>query len=183
MKPLLCVLTILFAFAQDSPGEGFKVGGSLGHYFMADSVYEDTYGSGSLIYEGFLGYDLSRRLEIRAAVGYFKDKGEMTLTREEITFSMVPVVVGMRVKLAKWAKLDPYLGLGVDFYSFKERARLGDTSGSTTGFHLEGGSYVALGQRLFVDVNLRYVKADAQPYGEVIRLGGWRAGVGMGYSF
>jgi len=183
MKPVLCVLTILFVFVPYSSGEGFKTGGAIGPYFVVDSIYKDTYGSGSLIYEGFLSYELSRRLEIRAAVGYFKDKGEMTLTREEITFSMVPVVVGMRVKLAKWAKLDPYLGLGVDFYSFKERARLGDTSGSTTGFHLEGGSYVALGQRFYVDINLRYVKADAQPLDEVIRLGGWRAGVGMGYSF
>ena len=183
MKKLLCVLTVLFVFVLYSSGEGFRVGGSIGHYIVADSVYQDTYGSGSLIYEGFLSYDLSKHLEIRAAVGYFKDKGEMTLTREEITFSMVPLVLGVRVKLAKMGKLDPYLGVGVDFYSFKERARLGDTSDSTTGFHLEGGNYVALGQRFYIDINLRYVKADAQPLDEVIRLGGWRAGVGMGYSF
>jgi hypothetical protein len=183
MKPVLCVLTFLFVFVLCSSGEGFKVGGSIGHYFIADSIYKDTYGSGSLVFEGFLGYDLSRHLEIRAAVGYFKDTGETTLTREEIKFSMIPVVIGMRVKLVKAGKLTPYFGAGVDFYSFEERARLGNTSGSTTGFHLEGGTYVALGQRFHVDINLRYVKADAQPLDEEIRLGGWRAGVGMGYSF
>lgn len=183
MKPVLSVLTLLLVVTLYSSGEGFKVGGSIGQYFVADSVYRDTYGSGSLIYEGFLSYDLSKRLEIRAAVGYFKDKGKMTLTREEITFSMVPVVIGVRAKLARIGKLDPYLGVGVDFYSFKERARLGDTSDSTTGFHLEGGSYIVLGERFHIDINLRYVKADAQPLDEVIGLGGWRAGVGMGYSF
>jgi len=183
MKPVLCVLTFLFVFVLYSSGEGIKAGGSIGHYFIADSIYKDTYGSGSLIYEGSLSYDLSRHLEIRAAIGYFKDTGETTLTGEEIKFSMIPVVIGMRVKLVKRGKLDPYFGLGLDFYSFKERARLGNTSGSTTGFHLEGGTYVALGQRFHIDINLRYVKADAQPLDEEIRLGGWRAGVGMGYSF
>jgi len=183
MKQIFGLLTILFSVVLYSSGEGFKAGGSIGPYFVSDSVYQDTYGSGSLSYEGFLSYDLSKRIEIRAAAGYFKDKGETTLTREEITFSMVPLVIGMRVKLVRMGRFDPYLGVGVDFYTFKERARLGDTSDSTTGFHLEGGSYVALGQRFYVDINLRYVKADAQPLDEVVRLGGWRAGVGVGYSF
>jgi len=183
MKPVLCFLTLLFVTVLFSSGEGFRAGGSIGYYFVADPIYKDTYGSDSLIYEGFLGYDLSKHLEIRAAVGYFKDKGEMTLTREEIKFRMVPVVMGVRVKPVKLGKLSPYLGVGVDFCSFKETARLGDTSDSTTGFHLEGGSYVVLGQSFHGDINLRYVKADAQPLDEVIRLGGWRAGVGVGYSF
>ena len=159
------------------------MGGSIGYYSVADSIYKDTYGSGNLIYDGSLSYDLLRHFEIRGEVGYFKDKGQLTLTREEIKFSMIPVVLGMRAKLVKIKELSPYLGAGVDFYSFKERARLGDTSGSTTGFHIEAGSYIALGRRFYMDLNLRYVKADAKPFDETIRLGGWRAGVGVGYSF
>jgi hypothetical protein len=54
--------------------------------------------------------------------------------------------------------------------------------GSTTGFHIEGGSYIAVGRRFHIDLNLRYVKADAKPFDETIKLGGWRAGVGVGYS-
>jgi opacity protein-like surface antigen len=183
MRQVSNVLAFLLVLTLYSSGEGFKVGGSIGHYFVVDPIYKDTYGSGNLIYNGFLGYDLSKRFEIRAEVGYFKDKGETTLTREEIKFSMIPVLIGVRVKFVKIGKLNPYLGVGVDFCSFKERARLGDTSGSTTGFHLEGGSYVAMGQRFHVDLNLRYIKADARPLDERINLGGWRAGVGVGYSF
>src|SRR4030042_6549138 len=183
MKHVLSVLAYLLIFTLYSSAGGLRVGGSIGYYSVADSIYKDTYGSGDFIYWGSLSYDLLRSFEIRGEVGYFKDKGQMTLTREEIKFSMIPVVIGMRVKLVKIKKLSPYLGAGVGFYSFKERARLGDTSDSTTGFHIEGGSYIALGQRFHIDLNLRYVKADAQPFDETIKLGGWRAGVGVEYSF
>jgi len=183
MKQVLNVLAYLLIFALNSSAGGFRVGASVGYYSVADSIYKDTYGSGNLIYDGSLSYDLLRHFEIRGEVGYFKDKGKMTLTREEINFSMIPVVIGMRAKLVKIKKLSPYLGAGVDFYSYKERSRLGDTSESTVGFHIEGGSYIALGQRFHMDFNLRYVKADAQPFDETIKLGGWRAGIGVGYSF
>jgi opacity protein-like surface antigen len=183
MKQILSIFAYLFVFSLYTSAGGFKVGGSVGYYSVADSIYKDTYGSGNLIYGGSLSYDLWRNFEIRGEVGYFRDKGKMTLTKEEIKLSLIPVVIGIRAKLVKTKKLSPYLGAGVDFYSFKEKARLGDTSGSTIGFHIEGGNYIALGRRFQVDLNLRYVKADAKPFDETIRLGGWRAGVGIGYSF
>lgn len=155
----------------------------MGYYSVADSIYKNTYGPGHLMYGVFLSYDLMRNFELRGEVGYFKDKGEMTLTQEEIIFSIIPVVLGMRVKLFEIKYLAPYLGAGVNFYSFKERARIGDTSDSTIGFHVEGGSYIALGQKFHIDINLRYVKADAKPYDETLKLGGFKVGVGVGYSF
>lgn len=183
MKNVLRILAYLLFFTLYSSAGALRVGGSIGYYSVADSIYRDTYGSGNLIYDGSLSYDLLSNFEIRGEVSYFKDRGEMTLTQEEIRFSMIPVVIGVRAKLVQIKKISPYLGAGVDFYSFKERARLGNTSDSTTGFHIEAGSYIALGRRFYMDFNLRYVKADAQPFDETIRLGGWRAGVGVGYSF
>ncbi len=183
MKHVLSILACLLVLTLHCSAGTVRVGGSIGYYSLADSIYKDTYGSGNLIYDASLSYDLLRNLEIRGEVGYFRDKGETTLTREEIKFSMIPVVIGLRAKLVTIRKFSPYLGAGIDFYFFEETARLGDTSDSTTGFHLEAGSYIALGRRFHLDLNLRYIKADAQPLDETIKLGGWRAGVGVGYSF
>jgi len=183
MKRILTILALTLVLTLSSPAEGFRAGGSVGYYSVADSIYKDTYGSGNLIYGVFLSYDFLRIFEIRGGVSYFRDKGEMTLTKEKIEFSMIPVVIGMRIKLIDTKKLSPYLGAGVDFYSFKEKARIGDTSCSTTGFHVEGGSYIALGQRFRFDLNFRYAKASTRPFDETINLGGWSAGVGVGYSF
>jgi opacity protein-like surface antigen len=183
MKRVLTAALFLFVVALPCSARGLRVGGSIGYYSVADSVYKDTYGSGNLMYGVFLGHDLLRILEIRGEVSYFWDKGETTLTKEKIELSMIPVVIGVRIKPIEAKKLSPYVGAGVDFYSFKEKARLGNTSGSTTGFHIEGGSYIGLGQRFCLDLNLRYARAEAQPFDEKIGLGGWRAGLGLGYSF
>jgi hypothetical protein len=183
MKRIVCVLAFVLVFTLHPSAGELRLGASMGYYSITDSIYKSTYGSGEFICGGSLSYDLLRLFEIRGEVAYFKDKGEMTLTQEEIEFSMIPVVLGIRAKLIKMERLSPYLGAGVDLCSYKEKARLGNTSESTVGFHIEGGSYIALGHRFRVDLNLRYVKADAQPFDETIRLGGWRAGVGVDYSF
>lgn len=135
------------------------------------------------MYGGFISYEPVTIFELRGEIGYFRDTGKMTLTKEKIEFSIIPLVVGARVKLIKIKNLNPYIGAGIDFYSYKEKARMGDTSDSTTGFHIEAGGYIALWWRLHFDVNLRYVRADAKPYDEKIKLGGLRAGIGLGFSF
>lgn len=183
MKKFIIIITSIFCFNIFASSEGIRVGGSIGYYSVADSIYRDTYGSGNFMYGVFLSYDLMRNFELRGEVNYLKDEGEMTLTKEEIKFSIIPVVLGARIKLIEIKNLSPYLGAGVDFYSFRERARIGDTSDSTLGYHIEGGSYIFLGQRFYIDLNLRYIKADAKPYDETLKLGGFKVGIGGGYSF
>ena len=183
MKKSVLFAAFLFFFNIFAISEGFRGGGSLGYYAVHDSIYRDTYGSGNLMYGVFLSFDLIRNFELRGEVGYLKDKGEMTLTKEEIEFSIIPVVLGVRIKIIEIKSFSPYLGAGVDFCSYKERVRIGDTSNSTIGYHVEGGSYISLGRRFTFDFNMRYVKADAKPYDETFKLGGWKTGVGVGYSF
>lgn len=183
MKKLLIIFSALFFLNSFALSDGFKVGGSLGYYAVADSIYKETYGSGNLIYGGTVSFDVTRNIELRGEMGYFKDKGKTTLIKEEIKFSIIPTVIGMRYKFIEIKNLNPYLGIGVDFYSFKESAPIGNTSDSTTGFHIEMGSYITLGQRFYIDLFVRYVNADAKPYDEKIKLGGFRTGIGIGYSF
>lgn len=49
MKKLLIIFSALFFLNLFALSDGFKVGGSLGYYAVADSIYKDTYGSGNLI--------------------------------------------------------------------------------------------------------------------------------------
>jgi opacity protein-like surface antigen len=163
--------------------QGFRIGLSLGYQFVTDSIYKNTYGTGFLTFGGFLSYDLPKNFELRGEIDFSKDTGETTLTKEEITFSTVPVRIGIRIKLAEITRLSPYLGAGIGVVFFKEKARIGDTSDSTFGYHLEGGCYVALGQRFRMDLNLRYVNADAKPFEETLKLGGFKLGIGGSYSF
>lgn len=183
MKKFWIFAIFIFCVPLFASSEGFRVGALLGYYSVADSIYKNSYGSGNFMLGGFLSYDLSNNIELRGEISYFSDRGEMTLTKEEIKFSLIPVMIGIRTKLIQIKNLDPYLGAGIDFSFFKERARIGDTSDSTAGYYVEGGCYVELGQRFHIDLNLRYVKADAKPYDETLKLGGFKIGIGGGYSF
>ncbi len=183
MKKISIITLTLLYLAILASAEGFRLGGSGGYYVVADSVYKDVYGSGSFMVGGFISYDLIKIFELRGEIDYFGDKGEMSLTGEEIKFSIIPIVAGMRVKPIKISIFNPYLGVGVDFFFFKEKVSLGNTSDSTTGFHYDAGTYITLGRRFYIDLNVRYVNADARPHDETIKLGGWRTGIGVGYSF
>lgn len=187
MKKIMIVFFTLFLTASLSPyalTKGLGSGCYLNYYSVADSIYKDVYGSGNLMFGGYLSYEVIRKLELRVEANYFQDKGKMTLSQEEITFTLIPLVFGVRFRVIK-RNLCPYLGVGVGVYSYREMLpdRFEDVSDSTIGYHVEGGSYLNLTRRFYLDMNVRYILANAKPFEETIKLGGFRAGIGIGYWF
>lgn len=188
MKKIIVLFTGLFIFMSLSHpafSQRFKAGGALNYYTVTDSIYKDIYGSGNLMFGGSLSYEVLKKLEIRAEANYFKQKGEMTISQEDITLTIMPIVLGARIRFIELNKLSFYLGAGIDFYSYKEELpdRFEDVSESTTGYHLEAGTYLNIFQRVYLDVNFRYIKADTKLFDETIKLGGIRTGIGIGLQF
>jgi len=182
---LTFTLLLMIGFSHYALAKGIKVGCSLNYYSPQDSLYKDIYGKGNLMFNASLSYEVIRRFELRVEANYFRDKGEMTLTKEKITFNVIPIVIGARLRLIDLSVLSPYLGAGVDYYAYKESLpdRFEDVSESEIGFHAEVGSYLNIIQGFYLDVNVRYIKVDTRPFDETIKLGGFRAGVGIGFSF
>jgi len=188
MKKIMALLTGLLIFMSLShPAfpKRFKAGGALNYYTVTDSIYKDIYGSGNIMFGAFMSYEVLIKLELRAEANYFRQKGEMTISQEEITLTLIPIVLGARIRFVELNKLSFYIGTGIDFYAYKEELpdRLEDVSESTIGYHLEAGTYLTIFQRVYLDMNFRYIKADAKPFDETIRLGGIRAGIGIGFQF
>jgi len=182
---IVLILGLLILLSQSTLAGDFKIGVSLNYYSVSDSIYKDTYGSGNLMFGAYLNYELFRFLEIMAEANYYQDKGEMTLTKEEMKFTLTPLVLAIRGKLPNMKTSTPYLGVGLEYYLYKEDLpdRFEDVSESTVGFHAEAGVYVNVLKSLFLDLNFRYIKADAKPFDETIKLGGLRAGLGIGFRF
>jgi hypothetical protein len=183
MKKTTSILVAFYIFSSLAYSQAFKVEGTLSYYAVKDSLFKDLYGSGALMFGGCVAYDVLPGLELRGEVSYFKDKGTMTLTDETIELSLVPLVLGLRYKGLDFDNFALFLGAGFGSYRYKETARIGDTSGSTLGYHAEGGMYIFLSRKIHFDVFVRYVKASAEPYDEKIELGGLNAGIGVGYVF
>jgi len=155
------------------------------YYAISDSLFKDLYGTGNLMFGGQVSFEIIEKYEIRGEVNYFRDTGKMPITEEEIKFTFMPIVLGMRYKVLKVSLISPYLGAGVDFISYKEDVpdRFEDVSESTTGYHVEAGSYIKMTGRFYIDLNVRYIKADVEPFDEKIKLGGIRVGLGFVISF
>jgi opacity protein-like surface antigen len=162
-----------------------KAGASLNYYMLNNSIFKETYGRGDLMFGASLGYEVIRKLELRAEISFFQPKGKMTLTKESIKLSILPVIAGVRFRFMDAGRWSPYVGGGAGSYSYKETLpeRFGDVSGSTSGIHFEAGSYLRLSDLVFLDINARYILAKDKPFSETVKLGGIRFGVGAGFQF
>ena len=188
MKKTIVTLIAMLSLLNLSPlnfAKGFGVGGSLNYYAVTDSIFKDIYGPGNIMFGCSLSYELIHKAELRAEVNYFRDRGEMSISQEEITMNIIPIVLGIRIRIKDIKSYSPYVGAGICFYSYREELpeRFEDVSESTIGFHVEVGSYVDITHRFFLDLNVRYINAADKPFDETIKLGGFRAGIGIGYSF
>ena len=182
---MFTVLMILVSLIQYSFAENFKLGGSFNYYAVTDSIFNEVYEEGGLMFGGSLSYEPIKRLEIRGEANYYQAKGEMTFTKEEVTFTIIPIVIGLRVWIVEIKKFKPYLGTGINFYSYKEELpeRFEDISESTTGIHFETGTYLNFAKMFYLDFNMRYSFIAAESSYEDIKLGGPRAGIGIGIHF
>jgi opacity protein-like surface antigen len=186
-KGFSAILAVIFCAGLTAvdAAASVRVGGSVNYYAVSDSNIKSIYGSGSSMVGGFLSLGLFRRIEIGAEANYFRAKGKMTLTEEEISLVLMPFVLRARYRIADFGRFGPYLGAGLAYFSYKENlpSRLGNVSETAVGELGEAGCYCQFGKRLFLDVNIRYIICETKPFDESIKLGGLRAGLGIGYIF
>jgi opacity protein-like surface antigen len=178
---ILFSMMSIYTFAQ-----GFKAGAFLGYYAVNDSAFKDAYSAGNLMFGAFLSADIAKKLELRAEINYFSTKGEMTLSKEEVTFTLTPVIAGLRFRVIETKGFSPYLGAGIDFCSYKEKVPErfgGDISGSKTGIHGEIGAYINLSNKFQIDIGFRYTSAKIEVLDKEREIGGFRGGLAIEYRF
>ena len=161
---------------------GVRIGASGNYYIVTDSVFRDAYGSGGLMVGGTVTLEIMKKLNLLVEANMIKLNGQMTISKEDIAFSLTPIGVGARFLLSDNGNFRPYAGAGADLCLYKETLppRFGDSSGSTVGLHGEVGAYFELGLRLYVDVNVRYLLVSAKSEGEAFKMSGVKAGIGIG---
>jgi len=188
MRKIIIILVLVLTVGLSSAAaQIFKAEFSLSPYKPEDPLYKDIYGNGSFMFGVSLSLNLIWRIEFRAEANYFRDKGAMTVSGEEVVFTFVPVFVGARIRIISINKFTPYVGFGYAVYSsYREKLpeRFGDVSASAKkGYHLETGVYVNLPRRFYLDVNIRKIDLKVEPFGDTRQLGGFKGGIGFGLRF
>jgi len=189
MKKYIAATAIILLFlglSNQALANRYKAGFSVNYYKPSDSNFKEPYRAGNMMFGLSLGINLLKRFEFRGELNYFRVKGEMTLSKEEITYIFTPLVAGLRYKVFKAGRIGPYLGLGADLCSYKEKVpeRYGKVSGSKIGLHGEIGTLVKLAERFHLDINVRYLYVFNKSLNGIEReFGGLRAGIGIEFLF
>jgi hypothetical protein len=162
---------------------------SAGLYTVNDPLYHQIYGGEE---SGIFGLELSRMIVqsrnfhvgLAVAGRRYSKTGFSTETKEEAKFSLTPITVSARF-LWNSPMVVPYVDIGADFFNWKEESVLGDTSGSSTGSHLQAGVYFKVPNVRFLMVNIyfKYNRATATYEDIEIDIGGTEIAVAVSFGF
>ena len=167
-----------------------RVGLIFGQFSVKDKNMRDFYPNSTRNIPGVeLSIHTLYNVDVWASYKSYTDEGTTGYFKLPIKFKLVPLSIGLRYRPLKWRLFEPFIGAGLNFYSYSETisgdSLLSDTKDKATGFHFQGGSYFHVKRFLLGEIFLKYnmVKktlAKLLPDGsDKFDLGGFEMGVGI----
>mgnify|MGYP001765765392 CR=1 FL=1 len=174
----------------------FRPGLNFGLFTINDKNMKEFYGSSSKAIPGVeLAIHTVRNIDLWLAYRSYTLSATTSYLEDTVDFKLAPLSIGLRYRFARKGMFEPFAGLGVNIYSYKETvggdSALPDTSDSATGFHVQAGSYIhtklsrlVLGE-VFAKYNFVKQTLDFQlPDGtDQYDLGGFELGLGIVLKF
>lgn len=172
----------------------FRVGLTFGRFTLNDKNLRLIYPNW---FQNIPGIELSvhtlYNVDVWASYKNYSDTNKTNYFGNDIKFKLVPLSVGLRYRFPKWRFLEPFVGAGLNFYSYSEtisgETLLENTKDKANGFHFQGGAYFHATRLLLGEIFLKYniVKktlAEVLPDGtDKLDLGGLEMGIGIVIKF
>jgi membrane fusion protein (multidrug efflux system) len=174
----------------------FRVGVIFGRFSINDKNMRAFYGDW---FKNIPGIELSvhtlYNVDVWASYKIFTEVTQTTYFGHSIKFKLVPLSIGLRYRFPKWHFVEPFVGAGLNFYSYKEivsgESELPDTKDSASGFHFQGGAYFHFKHfrntqgEIFVKYNIvKKTLLEMLPDGtDQLDLGGLEVGIGVVVKF
>jgi len=207
----LIVLTLLFMTvgtaaalrAQETPQPRFRVGVYFQGSWLNDDNLTDFFKHSQRNMFGLEGsVHVMYNIDVWASYRRYTDETTTTYHGHLDKFRLNQTSLGVVYRPIVWKVLEPFVGAGLEIYSYSEKIAeedvdLPDTSGNAVGFHLQGGTYINIYKFKVADFPLQlvgkvfvrqnFVKdtlANALPDGSTeLDLGGTEFGAGLGVKF
>jgi len=152
-----------------------------GYFVSADSAYTDVYNNG-LVYGAELRIG-GKKFAFWAEGTTRSETGSLTYTLEKTDLSVVSFEGGLLYRVLP-GTLSPYLGAGLGYFMFQEKSEpMGVAKQNKIGFCLVGGASWLVGKGFAVDIKLKYGLCKMKPADLDIEVGGFTAGLGIGFRF
>ena len=193
----ICLLAALLAAVpvaaagQDQPR--FRIGVYFEGSMLNDKNLTNFFGHSQRNLPGFeASVHTLYNIDVWASYRIYTDKTKTTFYGREDKFKLNQASLGLVYRPIVWKILEPFVGAGVEIYSYSEKIEGGElpgTSGNAFGFHVQGGTYISiykfLAGKVFVRLNgVKKTLAEALPDGTTkLDLGGMEFGVGLVFKF
>lgn len=151
------------------------------YFAPRDEIFREVYGGGWM-FGGEGTIRLGKHFGAWLGGSVLTKKGELTYTREETKLEIFPVGAGLKGMLTS-GRADFYAGAGLVAFHFSERNPIGRVDKASLGYTLKAGTLLRLGDGLVLDIYTDFTDCRMQP-GEVkFNIGGFNAGLGLGFEF
>ena len=174
----------------------FRAGIYFEGYIINDKNLKDFYHHSQ---QNLLGFEASvhtvKNIDVWASYRIYRDETKTTFFEKTDKFRFNAVSIGALYRPIRWKLLEPFVGAGLNIYSYKETVEEGSdiagASGNAMGFHIQMGTYVdiykfrsgkvLLAGKVFYRYNgVKKTLSDPLPDGSnSINLGGHEFGAGI----
>lgn len=194
----LCLLTALLAAVpatlagQDQPR--FRVGVYFEGSMLNDKNLTEFFGHSQRNLPGFeASVHTLYNIDVWASYRIYRDKTETTFFGNVDKLKINQASLGIIYRPLVWKVLEPFVGAGLEFYSYSEKVEgdsdIPDTSGNAMGFHIQAGTHVNilkfLAAKVFFRLNgVKKTLDNPLPDGsDKLDLGSKEFGVGLVFKF
>lgn len=177
----LSMLVFLATAAGALRAGGFYLEARGAYFQPTDGAFKDIYGSGTT-FGGEVGFGLRGNLSLWLSGDFFTKTGKLTFTGEETKIQITPACAGVQFRFSA-SRLSPYVGAGVGYFQFKETNPIGEVKEGNLGFVGKAGLSFDLGTAFFLDLQAKYSYCKVKPQEVEADLGGFQAGLGLGFRF
>ncbi len=179
---IFCLAIVLFSSLAQAK---FLIEAKGSYFQPSDKNFKQVYNSGKytewISYGGEIGITLGKGVALWAGGSYFNKKGKLTFTEEETTLQITPFYGGIKFRSTN-SNVSPYLGVGVGYFQYKEENRINSISKADIGYIGQAGLLFRLGV-FIVDFQASYSYCKVKPVDVEANLGGFQAGIGLGFEF
>lgn len=183
------------ATPQPAPRPRFMVGVYFEGSMLNDENLTEFYKHSQRNYFGFeASVHTMYNIDVWGSYRRYTDETETTFFEHLTKFGLNQLSLGVVYRPIVWKVLEPFIGAGLEIYSYKEEVAeedtdLPDTTGSAVGFHIQGGTYINiykfLGAKVFIRQNfVKDTLEQAIPGASTeLDLGGTEFGAGLVIRF
>jgi hypothetical protein len=188
---ILLVVVLLFCFVGENSLKG-DTGNSEGRLMVtasgnilsfADDSFKEIYSSSIFYPELKVAYKINRGIFLWAGYGFFSKKSQTPVLQLETKSSQQFLSGG----IGYMSRISPgieYIGdVGIFNGSYKEESMGIKLTGSALGFRIDSGLLFRVTRMFFAEMSIGYLSASDTIDDEKIKIGGFRAGVGLGARF